>query len=154
MLAEFLAAEVDAGGDVAPLVAAADLQFAVVVAAQHVEVERLQQHVAELGVADADFAVFHAGADAFLGDHLVDGKMFSDVAQEIEIAKRAPSTRRCPRGARDCCCVSKSSSLASCSFHAGDVVVEDFLREQLALRAFCRWDRRCSRSRRRRAAMG
>ena len=49
-----------------------------------IEIERLEQHVAELGVADARLAVFHPGADAFLGDHLVDGKMLADVAQEIE----------------------------------------------------------------------
>ena len=29
-------------------------------------------------------AFFHAGADAFFGDHRVDGEMLSDVAQEIE----------------------------------------------------------------------
>src|SRR5439155_21699550 len=50
---EFFATKLDAGGDVAPLVAAADLQLAFVVAAQDVKVEGLEQHIAELGVADA-----------------------------------------------------------------------------------------------------
>ena len=45
--------EVDAGGDVAPLVGAAHLQLDVVVLVQPPEVVGLEQHVAELGVGDA-----------------------------------------------------------------------------------------------------
>ena len=45
--------EVDAGGDVAPLVGAAELQRAAVPLVQLEEVVRLQQLVAELGEADA-----------------------------------------------------------------------------------------------------
>ena len=67
--AQFFPRQIDAGGDIAPLIAAADLQFAIVVAAKHVKIECLQQHVAELGVADAHFAILHARADAFLGNH-------------------------------------------------------------------------------------
>ena len=45
--------QLDAAGDVAPLVAAAELQGDAVVAVEVEEVHRLQQHVAELGVGDA-----------------------------------------------------------------------------------------------------
>ena len=84
-MAEFFADEVGAGGDVAPLIGAADLELAVVGFAQVVEIVGLEQHVAELGVADAGVA-FHAGANAVLRHHDVDGKIFPDVAQEIEVA--------------------------------------------------------------------
>ena len=74
-----------------------------------------KQHVAELGVADARLAVFHARADAFLGDHLVDGKMLADVAQKIEERNaRRPLALSTSRAGF--CLVSKSSSLASCTF--------------------------------------
>ena len=45
------ATQVDPGGDVAPLVAAADLEFATFVLVQIGEVVCLQQHVTELGIA-------------------------------------------------------------------------------------------------------
>src|SRR5262249_27021608 len=50
---EFLARQIYACRDVAPLIAAANLQLAIVVAAEHKKIKRLKQHVAELGVADA-----------------------------------------------------------------------------------------------------
>lgn len=84
--AEFFAAEIAACGDVAPLITAADLEFAVELFAQVIEIESLEEHVAELGVADASLTVFHAGANTFLGNHHVHGKMFADVAEEIEEA--------------------------------------------------------------------
>ncbi|MFM1944721.1 MAG: hypothetical protein RI897_3703 [Verrucomicrobiota bacterium] len=84
--AEAFTAEVDAGGDIAPLVGSADLEFAIVVAAEDVEVEGLEQHVTELGIADTGFAVFHAGADAFFGDHHIDGEVFAGIAEEFEVA--------------------------------------------------------------------
>ena len=85
LFAQLLAAEINSRGDIAPLIAAADLEFAIVIAAKDVKIESLEEHVAELGVADADLTVFHAGAHALLADHLVDGKMLADIAQEIEI---------------------------------------------------------------------
>ena len=54
--------QVDAGRDVAPLVAAADLQLAAVLVVQVHEVVRLQQHVAELGVAQARVGRARAGS--------------------------------------------------------------------------------------------
>ena len=61
-----------------------------------IEIKRLQQHVAEFGVADADIAVFHAGTHAFLGHHHVDREMLADIAQKIE-----ERHRRGPRGVID-----------------------------------------------------
>ena len=81
-----------------------------------IKIKRLQQHVAELGVADAGLAVFHARADAFLGDHLVDGKMFADVAQKIEERNILPSKLALSTSRAGFCFVSKSSSFASCTF--------------------------------------
>src|ERR1700733_1148160 len=49
------------------------------------EIKSLQQHVTEFCVTDAGLAVFYARADGFFRNHLVDGKMLSDVAQEIQI---------------------------------------------------------------------
>ena len=126
VFAEFFARQFDAGGDVAPLIAAADLQFAIVIAIEHVKIKRLQQHVAEFGVADADFAVFHAGADAFLGDHLVDGKMFSDVAQEIEEADVAPSNSALSSRRAGLVFVSKSSRRFKLLFHAARCCGREF----------------------------
>ena len=79
MRAEFLAHQINAGGDVAPLIAAADLQLALSCLAEVKKIEGLEQHVAEFGVADSGFAIFHSGPDAFLSDHHVHGKMFSDL---------------------------------------------------------------------------
>ena len=50
-----------------------------------IEIIGLQQHVAELGVADAIVAVFHAGADRLLGHHGVDSEVLAHVAQELEV---------------------------------------------------------------------
>jgi hypothetical protein len=52
--------EVDAREDVAPLVGAADLELAALVAVQVVVVVGLQEHVAELGVGDAVLAAHRA----------------------------------------------------------------------------------------------
>jgi hypothetical protein len=130
--------QVNAGGDVAPLVAAADLQLAAEIAAEHVKIKRLEQHVAELGVADARLAVLHAGADAFLGHHLVDGKILADVAQKIEVAQVRRPSRRCPRAGRDCPAFSAVEIQQARELRADgfDVGLDLFLGEQLALGGF------------------
>src|SRR5690606_21138166 len=81
--AEFLSNQLGPGGDVAPLIAATDLQFAVLRAAQVIKVVLLKQLVAELGVADPRIAL-HARTHGFAGNHLVDREVLSDVAQEIQ----------------------------------------------------------------------
>ena len=66
LVAADLADELDAHGDVAPLVAAADLQVAAVVEVQAQEVVGLEQHVAELGVGDPLVRALEAGLDRLL----------------------------------------------------------------------------------------
>ena len=79
--------EFDAGRDVAPLVGATHLHLDALVFAEMPEVVGLQEHVRELGVRDAVLAL-HARAHGFFGNHLIDGEVFADVAQEIEGAHR------------------------------------------------------------------
>lgn len=85
--AELPADQVGAGGDVAPLVGAADLQLAALLAPQPVEVVGLQQHVAELGVRQPGFAL-EPRAHAVLRDHHVDREVLADLAQEVEVVER------------------------------------------------------------------
>ena len=47
------------------------------------EVVRLQEHVAELGVADPLIAAFQPRPHGVLADHLVDAEELADVAQEL-----------------------------------------------------------------------
>ena len=77
-------------------------------------------------------------ADGFLGDHLVDGKMFSDVAQEIEEgnARRPRSVVHEPRGILF---GFKIQQLRQLNFHAGDVALQNFLCEQLTFLGFPAW---------------
>ena len=96
MLAREPADQVDAGGDVAPLVAAADLQRAAVPAVEVQEVVRLQQHVAELGEGDASLAVgaMRARTDS-LASIWFDAEVLADVAQEVDERPAARASRRC-----------------------------------------------------------
>ena len=57
--AELLSRELGAHRDVAPLIGGPDLELAVIGLAEVVEVVALQQHVAELGEADASLPGFH-----------------------------------------------------------------------------------------------
>ena len=86
--------EVEPGRQVAPLVAAAELQGAAVAAEQLEEVQALQELVAELGVGDALLGV-QPGRDGVLGDHLVDAEVLADVPQEVDRRHRARSSRGC-----------------------------------------------------------
>src|SRR5262249_46468843 len=72
--------QVHAGNQVAPLVAAADLQRAAVPAVQLEEVVRLQDLVAELGVADP--AGLEPGPYRLPGEHLAQREVLADVAQK------------------------------------------------------------------------
>ncbi len=75
--------QLGAGGDVAPLIAAAHLERAAVVQVQAQEVVGLQQHVAELGERQALLAL-QPRLDRVLGRHVVDGEVLADVAQELD----------------------------------------------------------------------
>jgi hypothetical protein len=135
LAAEAFAAEVDSCGDIAPLIGAADLEFAVMVAAEDVEVEGLEQHVAELGVADTGFAVFHACADAFFGDHHIDGEVFAGIAEELEVADVTG-----PGGViEELGGVGggiEVEEFGELGFDALDIVIEDFAGEELAFLGF------------------
>jgi len=79
----YLADQLCAGGDVAPLVAAAHLERAAVIQVQAQKVVGLQQHVAELGEGQALFAL-QPRLDRVLSRHVVDGEVLADVAQELD----------------------------------------------------------------------
>ena len=79
--------QIDARHDVAVLVGARDLQRAAERAMQVQEVVGLQEHVAELGVADALLAVLEPRAHRVLLDHRVDREVLADVAQHLEVAE-------------------------------------------------------------------
>ena len=79
--------EVDAGGDVAPLVGPGHLELAALGLVQDAEVVGLQEHVGELGEGDA-VVPLDPGPDRVLGQHRVDGDVLADVAEELEDAHR------------------------------------------------------------------
>jgi hypothetical protein len=132
---KFFAAEITAGGNVAPLIAAADLQFAIKFLAQMVEIERLEQHVAEFSVADAGFAVFHAGADAFLGNHHVYGEMLADFPEELQVADGC-SPGIVVEQTRGICLGVEIEQSTELHLDVGDVGIEHFLGKELALYRF------------------
>src|SRR5690606_27400272 len=84
LLAVEPAGQVDATGDIAPRVAAADLEGAVVAAVELGKIVGLQQGVGELGEGNALPLPLDALLDGLLLDHGVDGKVLAHVAEEIE----------------------------------------------------------------------
>ena len=76
--------EVDAGGDVAPLIGAAALQAASVGLVEVGEVVGLEYLIRELGEGDALLSLFESASHRFPVDHLVDGEVFAYVAQYID----------------------------------------------------------------------
>ena len=79
--------EVDARGEVPPLVAPAELEGHAVTPVQLEEVERLHHLVAELGVADA--ARVEARCHGFLREHPVHAEVLADVAEPVDRAQLA-----------------------------------------------------------------
>jgi hypothetical protein len=88
--------QIDPRHDVAVLVRARHLHAAVEAAMQVQEVVRLQQHVAELGVADALLAIVQTVAHRVSLDHRVDREVLPDVAQHVDEAEPVE-----PRGVVD-----------------------------------------------------
>ena len=76
--------QVDATGDIAPLIRAADLQPATVSVIQLGKIEGLQNHVAEFCKADACAFAVEPLPNGFFADHIVDRKVLADVAQKVE----------------------------------------------------------------------
>ena len=67
--------------DVPPLILSTGLQGAAIAPVQLVEVERLKQNVAELGVRDA---ALETSGHHVAGKHSVDGEVLADVTQEVQ----------------------------------------------------------------------
>ena len=102
-------------------------------APQVIEIIGLQEHVAELGVANAIVAILHAGADRLLGHHGIDREVLTHVAQELEVGdgpepiKIVHQTRRIARGVE----VEEPGQLL---LDRGDVVLQHVRGQQVALR--------------------
>jgi hypothetical protein len=77
--------QVNAGGDVAPLIRPTGLQDAAVLAEQLQVVVRLQQLVAELGVTDA--VLCQARSNRLAIQHPVHAEVLAHIAQELKCAK-------------------------------------------------------------------
>ena len=125
------AAKFDAGRDVAPLIAAADLHAAVEHVGEVNEVPRLQKHVAELGVGKTTIAV-ETTLHRILGEHLRERHVLANVPQEFEVADTPHPVGIVDdvhplAGARE--------DAANLSLDAGDVGGEFLGREQVALLA-------------------
>ena len=145
----FFADEIGAGGEVAPLVGAADLEFAAEGLAEVQEVIGLQELVAELGIADAGVA-FHAGLHGVLCEHDVEGKIFSDFAEEIEEAEGGDPVGVVDQAGR----IGGGGEVEEAGelgLDAGDVVGELFAVRRSCARRSDRRGRRPCRWRRRRA---
>src|SRR6187455_2822113 len=100
-----------------------------------IKVKRLEQHVAEFREADAHFAIFHAGANTFLGDHHVHGEVLADIPQKIEEA-HAGGPGSVVYESRGILLHVEIKEWAHLFFDARDVVIEGLAREKLSLGAF------------------
>ncbi len=85
--------QVDAHGDVPPLVAPSELEAAAERVEQVEEVVRLEEHVAELGVGDALLGSCQPGSHRVLRGHLTDGEVLAHVSEELEERQRAEPLR-------------------------------------------------------------
>ena len=138
---------VDAHGDVAPLVAAAELHVAAVVEVQAEEVVGLQQHVAELGVGDPLVRALEAALDRLLGHHLVDREVLAHVAQELEGRSVPSQSALLSSRARPS---SRSRNWPSWGRIACEVALDGLRGRAAGARPACRPGRRSCRCRRRR----
>ena len=89
--------QIDTGGDVAPLVGAADLQRYAVQLVQAGKVVPLQQVVGELGKGDTLIVTIQTLLHRFFVNHLVNREVFTDIAQEgqhVHAAKPVIVVRR------------------------------------------------------------
>ena len=122
---------VDPRGDVPPLIAPAHLQFDAVSVVQMPEVVRLQEHVAELGVREADLAG-QAGLHRVLGEHLTDRDVLADIAKELQHRHRCRPLGVVDQGRRVALRAEVQEAL-QLRLDRGDVVVEFLACEQVAL---------------------
>ena len=85
LAAGFFAREVHASDDVHLLVVAAHLQGAAVFVVEVVVVKGLKQYIRKLRVGDRFVGVEHAAAHIFAVDEETDRKVFSGIAQELDV---------------------------------------------------------------------
>src|SRR5690606_23486148 len=78
------AGQVSTTGDIAPLIAAADLQGAVVTMVKLRKVVGLQQHIGEFSKGNTFTFTLNALLDRLFINHVIDGKVLADIAQEGE----------------------------------------------------------------------
>ena len=131
--------EIDPRRDVAPLIAAARLQLAAVAIEQMDEVVRLQQHVAEFGVAHSRLGVpLVAAAEPtlhrVLGQHHVHREVLADVPEEFEIGPR-PGPLEVVHQQRPRPALLEVDELLHLPLHAVDVELQLLFAEQIPLGA-------------------
>ena len=80
--------QIDAGNDVAPLIAATHLQSATISIEQDQIVVGLQQRIAELGEGNSVFG-FQTPLDRFFPDQIIYREEFPDVAQKLHHRNRS-----------------------------------------------------------------
>ena len=102
-------------------------------AAQVIKIVGLQEHVAELGVADAIVAIFHAGADRFLGHHGVDREVLAHVPQEFEVGDGPEPIEIVHQACRIARRIEVEES-GQLLLDRGDVVLQHVRGQQVALR--------------------
>jgi hypothetical protein len=101
--------------------------------AQVEEVVGLQEHVAELGVGDAVFAL-DPRPDRFLGDHLVHRDVLADVAEKVEHPHGGRPVGIVDQRGRERARLEVEDAL-QLALDAGDVVAQGLPVEQVALLA-------------------
>src|SRR6185436_1001788 len=80
--------QINSGNDVPPLIAASQLEHALVSIVKNEVIVGLQQRIAKLGKGNAVFR-FQAPADGLFAKQTVDGEMLAHVAQEFHHRNRA-----------------------------------------------------------------
>ena len=83
-----LAHQFGAHGDVAPLVRTTELQRAVMGLVEVQKVVRLQEHVRELGVRNADIGAIETALDRVLGNHLINREVLTGIAKKVSQRNR------------------------------------------------------------------
>ncbi len=99
------------------------------------KVEGLQEHIAELGVANTGIPVLHSSADTFFGDHHIDRKVLADFPKKVEIADRRGPVRIVQELGRVLVGL-KIKEAGQLRFYFGDIIRERFAGEKLSLGSF------------------
>ena len=129
--------ELCAGGDVAPLVAAAHLQFAVLGLVEVEEVVALQQLIGELGERHAVLELtVEAALDAVLRHHVIDGDALADFASEVEEGEVLHPVVVVDQLSAVGCVAFEVEEVCQLLLDALHVVAQGFLVQQVALLAF------------------